>query len=221
MTKQPKEEEILLKLREAVISGDADATEKITNDALSRGVGALLVFDELSSGMKKVGEMFGRSEIFLSDMMCAAEAFKAASKILETKLSSKEISKVSAGRVLIGTVEGDVHDIGKNLVSMMLQSEGFEVYDIGTDVAPNEFIKKAEELNVDIIALSSLMTSTMIYQRDTLRLLEEKGVRNKYKVMVGGGAVTQEWKEEICADGFGKDAAKAVKVAKEIMASKK
>jgi len=171
--------------------------------------------------MKIVGDKFEKLEIFLSDMMCAAEAFKAAAKILEPKLSSKEISKVMAGKVLIGTVEGDVHDIGKNLVSIMLQSEGFEVCDIGTDVPPNEFVKKAEELNVDIIALSSLMTSTMIYQRDTIQLLEDKGVRKKYKVMVGGGAVTKEWKDEICADGFGKDAAEAVKVAKEIIRSKK
>jgi trimethylamine corrinoid protein len=210
--------EILKKLRESVIKGDKEAAKKAVEESLSLGVNPLVALNEgLVKGILEVGERFGRLEIFLTELILSAETMQAAIEVLKPKMTAEEISEIKLGKVILGTVEKDIHDIGKNLVGTMLAAGGFEVYDIGTDAPAKKFIEKAEEVEADIIAASTLMTTTRPYQRDIINLLKDMGLRDKYKVMVGGGAVTPEWTEEIGADAWAKDAMEAVEVARKLI----
>jgi len=155
-------------------------------------------------------------ELFLSDMMHSAEVMKAVFKLLRPHLSQAE-EHADKGTVVIGTVKGDIHDIGKNIVVAMLEGTGFKVYDIGVDVPPMTFVEKAEEVKADVIAASSLLSTTMPYQQDIIRFLDDLGTRSRYKVIVGGAPVTAEWAQKIGADGYAENAMKAVEMVTHLL----
>ena len=167
--------------------------------------------------MRSIGDQFQRLEVFLPELMLGARIFTEAMKLLEPLIAKKGIEREVEGRVVIGTVKGDVHNIGKDIVAMLLKTAGFEVYDLGVDVEISKFIEKAHEVKADIIGLSSLLTSTMPIQKDFIDILKERGERNKYLVMVGGGPVTQGWADDIGADGYADNAEEAVRLASDLM----
>lgn len=212
------EREILDKLANAVINGNEEAAKKVAEEAITAGIDAVEAINEgLAKGMNVVGERFEKFEIFLPEILLAAEAMKAGVSILKTKLSVKDSAKITHGKVLIGTVKGDIHDIGKNIVIAMLSAAGYEVHDLGCDVDSLIFIDKAKELSADIIGLSSLISPSLYYQKEVITLLEDMGIRDDYHIMVGGGVVTPHWTEEIRADGYGRLSEHAVEVANMLM----
>jgi corrinoid protein of di/trimethylamine methyltransferase len=205
----------------SIIDGDQDKIQESARDALKANVDPLEVVElGLSKGMAIVGESFEQGESFLPELLMAAATFNAAMEILmpEIEAQNKEIPK--AGTVLIGTVKGDVHNLGKNIVSMVLETNGFSVVDIGVDVPSLNFIEEARKVKADVIALSSLMTTTMPSQKEIIEILEEKNLRNEYFVIVGGGPVSQQWADEIGADGFGKTAVDAVDLIKRLLSQR-
>lgn len=208
----------LKKVVQATINGDKEAVKSAISDALSAGVDPEKVIDEgLSKGISVVGEKFANGEMFLSQMIFAAEAVKAGISILLPHISKEKAEQIRLGTVVIGTVKGDIHDIGKNLVAIYLSTAGFDVHDLGVDVDPIDFILKAEEVNADIIAMSSLLSATRVYQRDTVKYLEDTGKRNKFLLIVGGRAATPEWAEQIKADGYASLAPDAVDLCKKLV----
>jgi corrinoid protein of di/trimethylamine methyltransferase len=214
-------EEILNGLADAVIKGDEEKAKEMAKKAIEANIDPLIAINNgLMKGMQKVSEDFNKLIIYLPDVMMAAEAMKAALSILEPKILEKKV-KEEKKKVVIGTIQGDIHDIGKNIVALLLKANGFEVYDLGRDVPVDEFIRKAEEVNADIIAVSTLLSTSMPYMEDLINLLKERGLRDKYIVMVGGGPVTREWAMSIGADGYGEDGEEAVRVAKELIKVKK
>ena len=213
-------EELYKNLAQAVIDGDDEAARDLAQQALDQGVDALEAINlGLTPGMDIVGELYGTGEYFLPDLILGGEAMKAALAVLEPALAAAGQERQVLGTVVLGTVEGDIHEIGKSLVGSMLSANGFRVHDLGIDVEAEEFVAQAREYDADIVALSALLTTTMLHQRDVIEHLSEAGLREQVKVMVGGSPVTQAWAEEIGADGFAEDAANAVTVAKRLMSS--
>ncbi len=211
-------EEILRNLADSVISGDEEKAKDFAKKALDAGIDPLTAINEgLMRGMSQVGDDFSKLKIYLPEVMMAAEAMKAALSILEPAALQKGAGALKKSKVVIGTITGDIHDIGKNIVAMLLRANGFEVYDLGRDVPIDDLIRKAEEVGADIIAASTLLSTSMPYMEDLVNLLKERGLRDKYIVMVGGGPVTREWAASIGADGYGDDGEEAVKVAKELL----
>lgn len=215
-------EEIFEKLKECITEMDEDLAEEAANDALEAGLDPLeCISDGLSAGMQVMSDLFDEGEAFVPELLMASEAFEAAVKILTSNLSEEARNSAREGVVLIHTVQGDIHDIGKNIVKTMLSANNFEVVDMGRDVAVEDVIKKAEEIHADIICGSALMTTTMPAQRDEINLLKEDGIRDKYICMYGGAPVSAEWCETIGADAYSATATEAVTVAKQLMAKKK
>ena len=209
------------RLYNAIIAGDRNALEQGIDDALKEGVLPSDVIEKgMSPGMKEVGDRFARYEIYLPEMMMAAEAWEGAMRILEPKLLESGEERKKVGKVVIGTVKGDVHSIGKNIVGALLKMNGFEVFDLGVDVAASAFITKAEEVGADIIAASALMSTTIPQQKSIIEHLEARGARGKYRVLVGGGSTTQEWADSIGADGYGRTAGDAATLALKALAQK-
>jgi len=209
----PKEA-IFEKLKEAIISGDRDRTLVMVEEASCEGISPSDIIEKgMSLGMKEVGERFARYEIYLPEMMMAAEAWEGAMKVLEPKILEAGGERKRVGRVVLGTVAGDIHSIGKNIVGAMLKMSGFEVYDLGVDVPASAFVLKAEEIGADIIAASALMSTTIPQQKNIIDHLKARAVREKYTVLVGGGSTTQEWADSIGADGYGKTAGDAAALA--------
>jgi len=206
-------DELTKTLVQTVIDGDSDKAKKGAEEFVGRNGDIDLALKKLTAEMRVVGDKFDRLEIFLPEMMASADAMKAIMGIFLPKLKESKGAEAEKGKIIIGTVAGDQHEIGKDIVSVMLEIFGFTVYNMGTDVDPLEFIKKAEELGADGIAMSSLMTTTMPGQKEVIDIMNEKGVRDKYFVIVGGAPVTPEWAEEIGADGYSDNAAGAVKLA--------
>jgi trimethylamine corrinoid protein len=205
-------EDIYAKLRDAVVSYDVDAVVKYSNEVIAKGLDPLEAIEKgLAAGARIVGDKFDRLEIYLAELIMAADAIKAGLDVLLPAIPKGGTPR--RGVVVIGTAQGDIHEIGKNIVAALLRAYGFDVYDLGVDVPPLRFIEKAEEVKADIIAISALMTSTIIGQRDVIEYLKALGKRDKYIVMVGGGPVTREWAEEIGADGWAETASEAVQVA--------
>ncbi len=214
------EEELLRKLSEAVVASDRDAVVKAAQEAIEKGLDPVKAIENgLSEGAITVGEKFDRLEIFLTDLMMAADAMKAGLDILLPLISKEKVLK--KGTVVSGTVKGDIHDIGKNILSALFSANGFEVHDLGVDVPTSKFIEEAEKVGADVIALSALMSSTIGGQKDVIDYLSETGKREKFIVMVGGGPTTREWTEEIGADGYAETATEAVKVALELIEKKR
>jgi len=213
--------EVLFKqMAQAVIDGDDDEAIALAQQALDQGVDPLEAINKgYTAGMDVVGELYSTGDYFLPDLILGGEAMKAALAALEPALKASGQVRVVLGTVVLGSVKGDIHEIGKSLVGSMLSANGFEVYDLGIDIEADEFVTKAREYNADIVALSALLTTTMLHQRDVVELLAEAGFRDRVKVMVGGSPVTQGWADQIGADGFAEDAAGAVVVAKKMMSA--
>lgn len=212
---------IFEQLNNAIIAGDRSGLEKAIDSALKEGISPSDIIEKgMSPGMKEVGDRFARYEIYLPEMMMAAEAWEGAMSILEPKLLESGSERKKTGRVVIGTVKGDIHSIGKNIVGAMLKMNGFEIFDLGVDVTASTFVTKAEEVGADIIAASALMSTTIPQQKSIIEHLEARGVRDKYRVLVGGGSTTQEWADSIGADGYGRTAGDATNLALKVISQK-
>ena len=211
---------LIQEISEALQKGKSKNVKTLVQQALEEGLDAKEILDNgLLDGMMIVGGKFKRNEVFVPEVLVAARAMNAGMTILEPKLV--EIGNEPVGKAVIGTVKGDLHDIGKNLVVMMLKGAGFEVFDLGVDVEPAAFVEKAEEIGADVIGLSALLTTTMPNMKDVITLLEERGIRKKYIVMVGGAPVNDSFAREIGADFYTADAATAAEMAKEAVLSKR
>ncbi len=201
-------------MSDAIRAGDQDGARALAQRALDEGVAPQQVLSEcIVPVLRNVGDQFGRLEIFLPEMVIAADAAKAAIELLGPALEAGKAGGASVGKVVIGTAAGDVHDIGKSMVASMLEVNGFEVMDLGTDVSVPDFLRTARTNEVDIIAISSLLTTSLPYMKDVLAVLDELGEKEQFKVMLGGGPVTEDWAIEVGADGYGKDASEAVHAA--------
>jgi 5-methyltetrahydrofolate--homocysteine methyltransferase len=203
-------------LADAVIRGSRDDAAKLTKEALDGGVSvADIINDGLIAGMSVVGEKFKNNEFYVPEVLIAARAMHAGMDLVKPLLAESGVKP--RGIVAIGTVKGDLHDIGKNLVAMMLEGGGYEVVDLGVDVSPEKFVEAVNARGAQVIALSALLTTTMPSMKDTIDGLKEAGVRSNVKVMIGGAPVTQNYADEIGADGYAPDAASAVDKAKELV----
>lgn len=210
---------ILEEISEFLQKGKRKNVKALIEQTLEEGIDPKIILKEgLMSGMSIIGGKFKREEVFVPDVMMAARAMNVGLSILEPKLV--EAGNEPIGRVVIGTVQGDLHDIGKNLTAMLLKGAGFEIYDMGVDVSAEAFLEKAEEVNADIIGLSALLSTTMSQMKEVIDLLKEKNLRDKYIVMIGGAPITNEFAEEIGADYYTPDAASAAEVAKKAVESK-
>ena len=207
--------ELLDHLKKAMIALDQEAIISKTEMSLEEGISPLeIIQDGLMPGLNEIGELFENEEIFLPELMKSAQVFQRAMDLLRPKIQEQGVGVEKKGTIVIGTVKGDMHYIGKDIVKLLMETAGFEVHDLGVDVDPFAFIVKADEVNADIIALSALLTTTLVGQKDIIEALEGQGKRNKFKVIVGGGAVTQAWSDEIGADGYAENAYGAIRLAK-------
>lgn len=203
----------LNKLFEAIVNGDANTSRNITEQALAEAIDPLeLVNKYLVPAMDEVGRRFQCNDYFVPELLIAARAMKASLELLRPRLAARGDKPI--GRVAIGTVRGDMHDIGKNLVASLLEGGGFEVIDLGVNVEPEKFIETVREKNATIVAMSALLTTTMPAMRTTIQALKDAGVRNQVKVLIGGAPITQKYAEEIGADGYSENAVGAVALAK-------
>ena len=208
----------LEKLHEAVIEGDWKAAAAATEAAIAAGVTPLTIVSGcLVPAMDEVGRRFECEEYFVPEMLLSARAMKASMQIVRPLLVATGAQPI--GRVVIGTVKGDLHDIGKNLVASMLEGGGFEVIDLGADVAPERFIEAAASKNANLVALSALLTVTMTSMKTTIDAFQTAGLRDKVKIMVGGAPVTQQYADAIGADGYGESAGAAVALARKLVAA--
>lgn len=209
-------------LIEAILEYDGKKAKDISSELIEGGEDPLEILEEgLSLGMEKVGERYEALEIFLPELMMAAEAFNEAMEVVEPEMRSRREEITNKGVVILGTVEGDIHSIGKDIVKMLLKTGGFKVHDLGVDVSPSIFLKQAKEKGADIIGMSSLLTTSMAAQEEVVKILNESGIRDDYMVLVGGAPINQDWADEIGADGYAEKASGAVNIAKELMEGKK
>ncbi len=212
---------LLDELQQAVIEGDGECATAVAQKCLDAGILPLEAVEfGLRDGLKIVGEKFEKLELFLPDMILAAEAGNEVMKVLEPAIGASNLQASSPGTVIVGAGKGDIHTIGKNILGMLFKLAGFKVHDLGEDVSATTFLEEARRLNADIIAISSLMTSTMPCQREVIKLLNEVHERDKFKVMVGGAPVTQEWADQIGADGYAETAGGGVTLALKLVARK-
>ncbi len=203
-------------LTEAVIKGDEDKIKLTILELLNAGTPAKEIMDDgLIAGMNIVGEKMETEEMFIPEVLMSAKAMSAGVEILKPQLTDEE--NAASGTMILGTVQGDLHDIGKNLVKMLMEGAGFSVIDLGTDVPPAAFVDAIKEHNADIVAMSALLTTTMPKMKETMEAMEKAGIRDQVKVLVGGAPVTENYADEIGADGYGYDAGSAVRIAKEYM----
>ncbi|HEC57127.1 MAG TPA: cobalamin-binding protein [Candidatus Syntrophoarchaeum butanivorans] len=211
-------EEIYSKMVDGIVTGDEDGIRELTQRALELGATPNEILKNgLTVGMTKISEIYDRRECALPELVLAGEAFYAGLEILTPVIASSGEKTETLGTVVCGVVLYDVHDIGMTLVRTMLEANGFKCYDLGKDVPPSEFIKRAKEVDADIIAASALMTTTMPMQQRIIEELKKEGIRDRFKVMVGGAPVSRDWMEHIGADGYGVDAVEAVQEAKKLM----
>jgi len=206
-------------LKNAMVALEKDDVVSITAKSLEAGIEPLVIIENgLLPGLSTIGEMFESEEIFLPELMKSAQIFQGAMDLLQPKIQEMGTDVKKKGTVVIGTVKGDLHYIGKDIVKLLMETSGFDVHDLGVDVDPFAFIVKADEVNADIIALSALLTTTLVGQKDVLEALESQGKRSKFKVILGGGAVTKSWSDEIGADGYAENAYGAVALVKSFVA---
>ena len=210
--------ELLSQLAEALVEGDKEKAEVVVKSALDAGTDPVeIVQVGIAQGMARIGKMFQAFEVFLPELMRAGDAGKACLELVIPHMSKTQAAKASLGKIVLGTAVGDVHDIGKNLVGAILTASGFEVFDLGVDVAPLDFVKKAQEVKAKIIGMSSLLTTSLPYQKDLVDYLKDMGVRDQYYVIVGGGPVTPEWAKELKADGYARLASEAVELCQQLV----
>jgi corrinoid protein of di/trimethylamine methyltransferase len=211
--------ELFEKMAQSILDGDEEVSAELAQQALDTGIDPLqAITDGFMPGVNEVGESFACGNAFLPELVMAGEAMKAAVAVLEPAMKASGTARQMLGKVVLATVEGDIHEIGKSLVGTMLTSSGFEVYDLGVDVSTADILAKAEEVGADILGLSALLTTTMVKQKEVIDEVTRRGM--KVKVMVGGAPVTREWVHKIEADGYSEDAIGAVNVAKELMGVK-
>ncbi|MCE7743154.1 MAG: dimethylamine corrinoid protein 3 [Candidatus Heimdallarchaeota archaeon] len=204
------------KCKNAILSGNISLAEELAQKVLDEKLDVNDAIDAFSLSIRKAGDLFEEGEFFLPELMRSAEAMKAAMTIFEPILMKGKEDR-SLGKVVIGTIEGDIHDIGKTLVASMLGAEGFEVHDLGADVPISTFIEKAIEIDAQLICISALLTTTMDGQRKLIEQLKERGLRDKFKILIGGAPVSKNWVNEIGADGSAENAVSAVKLARKLM----
>ena len=208
--------DILQKLSDAVVEMDEDEVIKLSNEIVAKQIDAYDAIEQgLSHGMEKAGKLFEDEEYFIPELLLCSDAMYAGLEILKPHLKTNEHG--IKHKVVIGVVEGDTHDIGKNLVKIMLETSGFEIFDLGRDISPQKFIDKAKEVNADIIALATLMTTTMDGMSEVIQLLKKENIKGHYKVIIGGGPISQSFADKIGADGYAVNAADAVKLVRRLV----
>ncbi|MDY9927540.1 B12-binding domain-containing protein [Methanosarcina sp.] len=208
-------EEIIAKAKNSITEFDEEMAQEAANESLAAGVDPVEIIEHgYTAGMQYVGDQFEQGTLFLPHVLAAAEAMKAGIEVLQPEMERRKSKTTKLGTVVIGTIEGDIHSIGKDIVASMLNIAGFEVVDLGRDVAIKTFIEKAKELKPDIVATSALMTTTMVNQIQIEEQLKEAGMRDQVKTMVGGAPVTQDWADKIGADVYGENATDAVNKVK-------
>jgi len=211
------ENNIFKKAQEAIEAGDADAASQLAKQGLEQGVdGIELLNNGFIVGINKVGDLFGEGQLFLPELIMSATAMQGVIEIINAALEKKG-KKQTRGKVVIGTVEGDLHDIGKTIVVSLLRANGFEVNDLGRDVPVDRFIEEAEAFGADVIGTSALLTTTMSVQKELVEKLGEKGLKGRYKTIVGGAPVTERWAKRIGADAYAADATDGVRKIKELL----
>ena len=215
-------EKIFEELKEAIVGLDETKAVKGANTLIEQGIDPIEGIERgLSAGMTIVGDKFNQGECYLPELIRASDTFNAAMKVLEPEIAKRGQERTRRGIVVLGTVKGDIHKIGKDILAMLMKTRGFEVHNLGEDVSMSTFLKQAAAHDADIIGMSALLTTTMPGQREVIDLLKETGVRDKYVVMVGGGPVSAEWAKEIGADSYAETAEEAVGLAEELLSGKK
>jgi trimethylamine corrinoid protein len=210
--------ELYEKMAQSIIDGDAEVAAQLAMESVSAGVDPLeAIAQGFVAGVNKVGDAFANGDAFLPELVMAGEAMKAAVTALEPEMAKRGTHRQMLGKVVLATVEGDIHEIGKSLVGTMLSASGFQVFDMGVDVATANIVTKVREVGADMVALSALLTTTMVKQKEVVDALDKEGLHSKCKVMVGGAPVTRDWVQKIGADGYSEDAIGAVNVAKHLM----
>jgi corrinoid protein of di/trimethylamine methyltransferase len=205
-------------MAQSIIEGDEEAAGQLARQAIELGLDPLEAIENgFVVGVNQVGDAFSCGEAFLPELVMAGEAMKKAVSVLEPEMAKRGTQRQVLGKVVLATIQGDIHDIGKTLVGTMLSSGGFEVFDLGVDVPIDKILSTAEEVGADIIGVSALLTTTMVRQKELIKTLEARGLRGRYKVLVGGAPVTREWVAEIGADGYSEDAIGAVQVARQAL----
>jgi corrinoid protein of di/trimethylamine methyltransferase len=211
-------EELLKAMRQSIIDGESEIAADLALQSIEAGMDPLeAITSGYVVGVNEVGDSFACGDVFLPELVMAGEAMKAAIAVLEPELKKKGASREILGKVLLATVEGDIHEIGKSLVGTMLTASGFEVYDLGVNVPSETIMQKIEEIQPDILGLSALLTTTMVRQKEVIETLDKMGMRAHTKVMIGGAPVTADWVHKIGADGYSEDAIGAVNTAKLLM----
>ena len=211
-------EELFHRMAQSILDGDSDVAETLAKQAIDAGIDPLeAIAKGFVLGVNQVGENFASGQAFLPELVMAGEAMKAAVATLEPEMARRGTSRQVYGKVVLATVEGDIHEIGKTLVGTMLSASGFQVYDLGVDVSTAKIIEKVKEVDADLVGLSALLTTTMVKQKEVIDELDKQGLRKKVKVMVGGAPVTRDWVQKIEADGYSEDAFGAVGLAKQLV----
>jgi corrinoid protein of di/trimethylamine methyltransferase len=211
-------EELFKAMAQSIIDGESEIAADLARQSIEVGMDPLEAITKgYVVGVRQVGDTFACGDVFLPELVMAGEAMKAAITVLEPELKRRGSSREILGKVILATVEGDIHEIGKSLVGTMLTASGFEVYDLGVNVPAEAIMQKATEVQADIIGLSALLTTTMVRQKEVIEALDKKGLRTQTKVMIGGAPVTSDWVKKIGADGYSEDAIGAVKMAKLLM----
>ena len=211
-------EDLLARITEGIVEGEPESVVALTRKALESGLQPLEIINQgLVPGVNVAGEKFARGEFFLPHLLIAAKGMQAAMELLEPELATRQQVHEAVGTVVIGTVQGDIHEIGKSLVGTMLSANGFKVYDLGVDVPKEDFVARVKETGADLLGLSALLTTTMIGQREVIENLVQAGIRDQVKVIVGGAPVSQAWADEIGADAYAENAMDAVEVARRVL----
>jgi corrinoid protein of di/trimethylamine methyltransferase len=210
--------ELFTAMKQSIIDGEVEQAEALARKALEQNVDPLEAVNQgFVPGVNYVGEQFAAGDMFLPDLVLAGEAMKTAVAVLEPEMKKRGSERQMLGKVVLGTVKGDIHEIGKTLVATMLSASGFQVFDLGVDVPIVKFAEKARQVKADIVGVSALLTTTMVGQKAVIEALDDMGLRPQVKVLIGGAPVTRSWQEEIGADGYSEDAIGAVAVAKRLM----
>ena len=214
-------EELLSRLKEAVVNGDPDEVSKLCRKVIEVGIDPLEAIEKaLVVAIRELGDKWIRGEAFIADLVAAADAMKVGLSILKDEIVKRGKRVKYIGRAVIGTVEGDIHDIGKTIVATLWETAGFEVIDLGVDVSPQKFVEAIKQYNPDIVGMSALMTTTMTKQKETIEAIKAAGLRDKVKIVVGGAPTTEEWAREIGADGWAPDAISSVELVKKLLGVK-
>ncbi len=211
-------DDILARITASILEGDPDAAVDATKAAIGKGLAPMAIIEKgLMPGMDEVGDHFSKGEAFLPQLIIAARGMQLAMELLQPLLLARKEAVKAAGTVVIGTVKGDIHEIGKSLVATMLSANGFKVYDLGVNVPTEDFVAKVKETGANLLGLSALLTTTMTVQREVIEALQKAGLRRQVKVLLGGAPVNQQWCDSIGADGYAEDAVGAVALARRLV----